>query len=58
MRIESVVAELSKKFPDADPGPAGLWGFVNAGQVGDQPIEAWVAAWQDAEHETELDQSN
>ena len=51
---EQVVAELAKRFPDADPGPAGLWGFVNAGWGGDvdeQGCGDWASAWEDATEE-------
>lgn len=53
---DQVVAELAKRFPDADPGPAGLWGFVNAGWDGEvdaQGLENWASAWEEACAETE-----
>jgi hypothetical protein len=49
-----VVAELVKRFPEADPGPAGLWGFVNAGWEGpvdDNDLDNWAEAWKDAEQD-------
>jgi hypothetical protein len=48
---DQVVVELAKRFPDADPGPAGLWGFINAGwdgDVGEEGLDDWAAAWEDA----------
>ena len=55
--IDDVVAKLTKRFPDADPGPAGLWGFVNAGWEG--PVDAdgiddWAAAWEEAQQDIEV----
>lgn len=53
---DAVVAELAKRFPDDDPGPAGLWGFVNSGWNGDvdeDGLEDWVASWEEAKAETE-----
>lgn len=54
-----VVKELSRRYPEADPGPAGIWGFVNAGwdgPVDDQGLDDWAAAWQDAENDPEAEE--
>ena len=52
---DQVLSEMVARFPEADAGPAGLWGFVNAGWEGDvdeQGLSDWFAAWEDAERET------
>jgi hypothetical protein len=51
---DQVVEYLTRLYPDADSGPAGLWGFVNSGwdgDVTDSGLEDWAEAWADAERD-------
>lgn len=48
---EEVVSALARRFPEADAGPSGIWGFVNAGwegDVDDNGLVAWVEAWRES----------